>query len=100
MSAKGGYVYIITNYQKTTLYIGVTSNLYIRIYQHREGHGSQFTSHYQCKYLVYYEFLPTIMDAIQREKRLKKWNRAWKDELITKFNPEWKDLFYEIEDMQ
>ena len=100
MSAKGGYVYIVTNLNKTTLYIGVTSNLYSRIYEHKDGTGSYFTSRYKCKILVYYEFFERIEDAIQKEKRLKKWNRRWKDELITEFNPTWKDLFDTVEDMQ
>ncbi|WP_421876383.1 GIY-YIG nuclease family protein [Marinoscillum sp.] len=100
MASKGGYVYIVTNPTKTTLYVGVTSNLYARIYDHKEGFGSYFTTKYKCKHLVYYEFFDRIEDAIQREKRLKKWNRQWKDDLITKFNPSWKDLHSDVEEMQ
>lgn len=98
--AKGGYVYILTNKNRTVLYIGVTSNLYSRVYQHKNQEGSQFTKKYNCKFLIYYEFHDRIESAIQREKQLKKWKRHWKDELILSFNPEKKDLFPEIEEMQ
>ena len=98
--AKGGYVYIITNYSKTVLYTGVTSDLSNRIYQHRCGEGSTFTKKYNCKYLVYYEFFKDIKSAIHREKRIKKYKREWKENLIDNLNPDWEDLYNEIEDMK
>ncbi|HYG38979.1 MAG TPA: GIY-YIG nuclease family protein [Cytophagales bacterium] len=93
---KGGYVYILTNYKKTTLYIGVTSNLKTRISQHKDGNGSAFTTKYNCKYLIYYEFHNTITEAIEREKQLKNWHREWKFNLIKSINPNLTDLSYEI----
>ena len=100
MGAKGGYVYILSNDSITVLYIGVTSNLYARIYEHRIGQGSTFTKKYNCTDLVYYYFYPTIDEAIIREKQLKKWKRDWKNKLITSFNPMLKDLFSEVSEMQ
>jgi len=82
------------------LYIGVTANLYSRVFEHKQGLGSRFTSRYKCKDLLYYEFFPFIEEAILREKQMKKWKRAWKDELIRSFNPRLKDLFAEVQDMQ
>ena len=93
MIAKGGYIYIISNKNRNVLYIGVTSDLYNRITQHKSGEGSAFTKKYNCTDLLYYEFFESIVAAIEREKELKKWNRSWKDELIKKMNPELKDLF-------
>jgi putative endonuclease len=89
---KSNYAYIITNYKRTTLYIGVTNNLIRRIYEHKNGLVDGFSMKYQLKYLVYYEETGDITSAIQREKQLKKWNRSWKEKLINEFNPEWKDL--------
>ena len=100
MGAKGGYVYILSNDIRMVLYIGVTSNLYSRIYDHRIGQGSAFTKKYNCTDLVYYQFYPTIEEAIKREKQLKKWKREWKNNLITSFNPGLRDLFPEISEMQ
>ncbi|MEQ8582940.1 MAG: GIY-YIG nuclease family protein [Marinoscillum sp.] len=100
MTAKGGYVYIVANQYRTTIYIGVTSNLYARAYQHRNGEGSEFTQKYQCYYLVYFEFHDRIDAAIAREKQLKKWKRDWKDRLIAEFNPTWRDLFDDVSDYQ
>ena len=89
---KSYFVYIITNYKKTTLYIGVTNDLIRRMYEHRNGLVRGFAKRYQLKYLVYFEETGDVMAAIQREKQLKKWNREWKEELINVFNPEWEDL--------
>ncbi|RED95573.1 putative endonuclease [Marinoscillum furvescens DSM 4134] len=97
---KGGYVYIITNKNNTVLYTGVTSNLYARINQHRDGVNPGFTKRYNCKKLVYWEFLETITSAIHREKRLKKYTRLMKENLINQMNPEWDDLYDSIEEMQ
>jgi putative endonuclease len=72
--------------------LGVTNHLELRIYQHREGSGLAFTHKYNCHELVYYETYQDIRAAIDREKQLKHWNRAWKLELIRKDNPEMNDL--------
>jgi putative endonuclease len=90
---KTGYIYIVTNEYRTTLYIGVTSNLIQRIEQHKNGEGSFFTNKYQLKYLVYFEEFPTIEEAILREKQLKGLKRHKKNDLIVQFNPTWKDLY-------
>ena len=93
MIAKGGFIYIISNKNRNVLYIGVTSDLYNRITQHKAGEGSVFTKKYNCTDLLYYEFFESIVAAIEREKELKKWRRSWKDALIKKTNPELRDLF-------
>ena len=89
-------VYIMASARRGTLYIGVTSNLPKRVYEHREGVVESFTKRYGVKHLVWYEVHEDPVAAITREKQLKKWNRAWKLELIETKNPEWKDLFGEI----
>ena len=91
-----GYVYITTNHKLGTLYIGVTSDLERRIHEHREGQTRGFASKYGCKQLVWYEEFFDIRDAIQREKTLKRWYRQWKIDLIEGFNPDWRDLYYEL----
>ena len=98
--AKGGYVYIASNFKRTVLYIGVTSNLYARIYAHKFGDGSVFTKRYKCTDLIYYEFHETIEGAIKKEKQMKKWKRAYKDNLIKTVNPKKRDLFDEVEELQ
>ncbi len=90
------YVYILASKRNGTLYIGVTNDLTKRIYEHKNGLVEGFTKKYSVNNLVYYEKTEDINSAIQREKRLKKWNRAWKIELIEKFNHDWKDLYYEL----
>ncbi len=100
MRAKGGYIYILSNKRRNVLYIGVTSNLFSRVYEHRHGIGSKFTSKYKCIDLVYYDSFPTIDEAITKEKQLKKWKRAWKDKLIHSFNPTLRDLYDEVKEMQ
>ena len=90
----GGSIYFLANEYGSVLYLGVTSDLFTRIPEHRNKiYSNSFTARYNCKKLVYYETYARIEDAIAREKQLKRWNRAWKNELISKFNPEWKDLF-------
>lgn len=89
---KGGWVYIMTNSRNGTLYIGVTSELARRISEHREGTIDGFTKRYGLKRLVYAEHHDDIRDAIQREKTLKHWSRAWKIALIESQNPDWDDL--------
>jgi putative endonuclease len=89
---KGGYVYILTNKRHTVLYTGVTSNLYNRVYEHREGLNPGFTKRYNCNILVYWEFIEDIESAIHREKRIKKYSRLRKEQLIADLNPSWVDL--------
>jgi len=86
------FVYILTNYIRSTLYIGVTNNLYRRVFEHKSKTKRGFTERYNVKYLVWYDEINDINEAIYREKQLKKWNRAWKERLINEINPEWKDL--------
>ena len=93
---KQGFVYILTNKNNTTLYIGVTSNLIKRIYEHKNKLIDGFTKKYNLNKLVYFEPLDNITAAIEREKQLKNWHRNWKINLITEFNKEWKDLYDDI----
>jgi putative endonuclease len=83
----------MTNRRNGTLYCGVTSNLSRRAYEHREGLIDGFTKEHGLKLLVYYEHHDSIYNAIQREKNIKHWPRAWKVRLIHAMNPEWKDLY-------
>lgn len=86
-------MYIMMNRKRTTLYIGVTSNLLSRVEEHKQGLGSGFTKKYRLYDLVYYESFFSIEEAIKREKQLKNWKREWKLELIKKMNPEFIDLY-------
>ncbi len=86
-------VYIMASRRNGTLYIGVTNFLAARALQHRTGRGSQFTSKYAVKLLVWYEQYSDVREAIAREKQLKKWERRWKLDLIERFNPQWADLY-------
>lgn len=86
------YVYIMANYSNSVLYIGVTDNLQRRVYEHKNKLIEGFTEKYNVNKLVYFEETSDIKAAIQREKNLKKWNRSWKEELIRKTNPEFRDL--------
>ena len=99
MSGKGGYVYIISNKNRTVLYTGVTSNLAHRIWEHKCGEGSSFAKKYNCVDLLFYEFFDSIEEAIQREKNIKKYKRSWKEKIIKSNNPELSDLYYQIGDM-
>jgi putative endonuclease len=90
---RGGSIYILTNRPNGTLYIGVTSNLIQRVWQHREGVVPGFTKRYGLKRLVYFEAYGDISVAIQREKNVKHWPRTWKVRLILASNPEWRDLY-------
>jgi putative endonuclease len=87
------YVYILANRIGGTLYIGVTNDLIRRVYEHKTKAAEGFTKAYGVDRLVYYEFFDSIEHAIHREKRLKKWTRAWKIALIEKDNPNWDDLY-------
>ncbi len=89
----GGFVYIVSNKRDGTLYIGVTSDLSRRIYEHREERTKGFTQRYGLHRLAYYESFDDIRAAIQREKTLKHWPRVWKLALIQDMNPEWADLY-------
>lgn len=93
---KQGYVYILSSKRNGTLYVGVTSDLVRRIYEHKTNIIEGFTKKYNIKNLVYYEATPSVMGAIEREKQLKRWNRAWKIKIIEEFNPTWRDLYNEI----
>lgn len=90
------YVYILTNYTNTVLYIGVTNHLIRRVYEHKQKFVSSFTSKYKINKLVYYEIFDDIKTAIEREKKLKNLVRRKKIDLISKMNSKWQDLYYEI----
>lgn len=93
MSGKIYYVYIVVSKMYGTLYIGVTSELIRRIWEHKQGLVDGFTKRYRVDRLVYFEETSDIESAIRREKQLKKWERLWKLRLIEKRNPDWIDLF-------
>ncbi|OGK42183.1 hypothetical protein A2954_04175 [Candidatus Roizmanbacteria bacterium RIFCSPLOWO2_01_FULL_37_12] len=86
------YVYIISNYTRSVLYIGVTNNLQRRLYEHKNGLVEGFSKKYFLKYLVYFEEYKSIESAITREKQLKNWHRSWKYNLIKTKNPKLEDL--------
>ncbi|MDP1676153.1 MAG: GIY-YIG nuclease family protein [Bacteroidota bacterium] len=90
------YIYILSSNRNGTLYIGVTNNLRRRMEEHKTRSIPGFTKQYKVHLLVYFEEYNDIRDAIVREKRLKKWEREWKLELIESINPEWKDLTEEL----
>ena len=94
--AKGGWVYIMANRYRGTIYVGVTADLAARIHQHRSGDGSDFCRRYGLSRLVWAEHGPSIESCIAHEKRLKRWSRAWKIALIERGNPDWNDLFDEL----
>jgi putative endonuclease len=89
-------VYILASRRKGTLYVGVTSNLARRVSQHRSGVVEGFARDYGVRTLVFVEFHETMEDAIMREKRIKRWRRAWKLALIEQHNPQWRDLYDEL----
>ena len=93
---KGGWVYILASKRNGTLYTGVTADLAARIWQHKQKTTRGFTTKYGVDRLVYCERYEEIIDAIAQEKRLKNWKRDWKIALIEKANPEWRDLFEEL----
>lgn len=90
------YVYILASKRNGTLYVGVTNDLSRRTMEHREGMGAVFVRRYGVKKLVYAEPHDDIRDAIAQEKRIKKWRRAWKLDLIERMNPEWRDLYDDL----
>ena len=90
------YVYILASKRGGTLYIGVTSDLVKRIYDHKQKLVEGFTKKYHVDILVYYESTEDVHSAIQREKQIKKWNRDWKLRLVKKNNPNWEDLYFKL----
>ncbi|MBI1801285.1 MAG: GIY-YIG nuclease family protein [Chloroflexi bacterium] len=90
---KSPAVYMLASRRNGTLYMGVTSDLLKRVWQHKNDVAEGFTKQYGVHTLVYYELHVTMLEAIRREKQLKKWNRAWKIALIEKENPHWQDLW-------
>ena len=94
---RGGCIYIMTNKNKTTLYLGVTSNLLNRVQEHKtHKYKNSFTSKYNLELIIYYEFFTSIEEAIAKEKQIKKWSRIKKEQLIKSANPTWIDLWDEI----
>ncbi|MEM8724430.1 MAG: GIY-YIG nuclease family protein [Pseudomonadota bacterium] len=93
---RGGWVYIMADRYRGTMYSGVTADLPMRTSQHREGTGSDFCKRYGLQILVWAERFETIEEAITFEKRLKRWRREWKFDLIEKANPGWNDLFNQL----
>ena len=93
MNEKGGFVYIMASQRNGTLYIGVTSDLPGRVWQHKEGTADGFMKKYGCKLLVWFEEFGDIEFAIKREKQMKEWKRAWKLRVIEVANPDWNDLY-------
>ena len=91
--SKQYYVYILSSKKNGTLYVGVTSDLVKRVWQHKQKIIEGFTKQYNIRMLVYYEIHQDINEAIRREKQIKKWNRQWKINLIEKGNSKWKDLY-------
>lgn len=92
----GGWIYILTNRPNGTLYVGVTSDIARRVWEHREGVADGFTKRHALKRLVYFEPHDDIRDAIQREKLMKHWSRSWKVQLILRSNPDWSDLYEQL----
>jgi len=93
---KEGYVYILSNSTRSVLYTGVTSDLVNRTFNHKKSEGSLFSSTYRTHFLLYYEVLQNMYEAIRREKQIKKWKREWKWNLIRSVNSDLKDLWNEI----
>ena len=90
------FVYIMTNKSNGVLYVGITNDLIKQCYEHKNNIVAGFTKKYHLHKLVYFEDTSDINEAITREKRLKKWHRQWKLDLINQFNPSWKDLYLDI----
>lgn len=96
MAHKKFYIYILASKPNSTLYVGLTSNLQKRIFEHKNKLIEGFTSKYNVDHLVYYEVYDDFDNAVSKEKNMKAWKRAWKIELIQKSNPDWNDLYNEI----
>jgi putative endonuclease len=93
---QGGWVYIMADRYRGTIYVGSTADLSARVSQHRAGKGSKFCAYYGLTRLVWMELLPAMQEAMDQEKRIKRWRREWKFALIEKANPDWCDLFGDI----
>ncbi len=93
---QGGWVYIMADRYRGTMYVGSTADLAFRIAQHRDGLGSKFCAEYGLIRLVWMEFLPTIQEVMDQEKRVKRWRRDWKFALVENANPEWHDLYDDL----
>jgi putative endonuclease len=93
---EAAFVYILTNKPYGTLYTGVTSDLVKRVWQHREGLAEGFSKQHGLKTLVWYERHESMLEAIAREKRIKRWHRDWKVNLIQSMNPTWIDLYEQV----
>ncbi len=96
MAKQDSYVYVLTNEYNKVFYIGVTSNLVKRIWEHKNKVVEGFSKQYNLKKLIYYEIAGDIEGAIEREKQLKRWHRQWKINLIKEFNPTFEDLYEKI----
>ena len=96
VTEKQFYVYILASKRNGTIYLGVTSDLVKRVWEHKSGWVEGFTKKYGVKMLVYYEIHEDAETAIKREKQIKKWRRAWKLKLIEEENSEWRDLYVDI----
>ncbi|MFY0696236.1 MAG: GIY-YIG nuclease family protein [Balneola sp.] len=88
-----GYVYFLTNYRRTAIYIGVTNSVHSRVWKHKLGEGFLFTSKYKLTILIYAEEYNNISDAIAREKQLKNWHKQWKWNLVKQYNPQLEDWY-------
>ncbi|HZZ34997.1 MAG TPA: GIY-YIG nuclease family protein [Caulobacteraceae bacterium] len=96
MRELASYVYILASRRNGTLYVGVTNDIARRVWEHKEGVGSAFVSKYGVHRLVWFEQHSSVVEAIAREKRLKRWRRAWKLALIEADNPTWRDLYEDL----
>lgn len=96
MLNKNYYVYILTNWNNTVMYIGVTNDLVRRLYEHKNKLNDGFTKKYNLNKLVYFELFFDINEAVKREKEIKKWRREKKNKLVESINPEWRDLGLEL----
>ena len=96
LAVKQAYVYLLASKRNGTLYIGVTADLFQRLWQHKNDQVAGFTKRYGVHTLVWYEVHESMASAISREKAIKEWKRAWKLELIEKNNPTWRDLYVDI----
>ena len=90
------YVYMLASKRNGTLYVGVTNDLMRRVWEHKTGHVKGFTGKYGVTQLVWFEMHQDVNEAIAREKRIKKWRRAWKLDLLESDNPNWRDLYAEL----
>ena len=93
---KSGHVYIMANRRRGKTYLGVSSKLPLRVYQHKNGHFDGYTKDKGCDLLVWHEFHEDLQNARQREAQMKKWKRDWKLKLVDAFNPDWVDLYHTL----